>query len=70
MFSESIDPDQIAPFLNEYAQAAIDAIHEGGGDVLKLIRDGAPAMFAGNDLIRSKRQRRAPRSLSAEDECA
>ena len=26
--SESITPDEIIPFLNDYAQAAIDAIHE------------------------------------------
>ena len=45
--SESIAPDEIIPFLNDYAQAAIDAIHDAGGDVLKLIGDGVLAMFTG-----------------------
>src|SRR6202012_4019501 len=44
--SESIAPDEIIPFLNDYAQASIDAIHDAGGDVLKLIGDGVLAMFA------------------------
>ncbi len=37
--------DQIIPFLNDYAGAAISAIHEAGGDVLKLIGDGILAIF-------------------------
>ena len=28
--SESIEPDEIIPFLNDYAQASIDAIHDAG----------------------------------------
>jgi len=43
-------PDEIIPFLNDYAQAAIDAIHDAGGDVLKLIGDGVLAMFTGGDM--------------------
>jgi len=43
--SETITPDEIIPFLNDYAQAAIDAIHETGGEVLKLIGDGVLAML-------------------------
>ena len=35
--SESLEPDEIIPFLNDYAQASIDAIHDSGGEVLKLI---------------------------------
>jgi adenylate cyclase len=53
--TESISPDEIIPFLNDYAQAAIDAIHDSGGDVLKLIGDGVLAMFTGGDLAHSKR---------------
>lgn len=53
--SESMSPDEIIPFLNDYAQAAIDAIHDAGGDVLKLIGDGVLAVFAGPDLFLSKR---------------
>jgi adenylate cyclase len=53
--TESISPDEIIPFLNDYAQAAIDAIHDSGGDVLKLIGDGVLAMFTGPNLTRAKR---------------
>jgi adenylate cyclase len=53
--SESIGPDEIIPFLNDYAQAAIDAIHDAGGDVLKLIGDGVLAMFTNEDLGLAKR---------------
>jgi adenylate cyclase len=48
--SASIGPDEIIPFLNDYAQAAIDAVHEAGGDVLKLIGDGVLAMFTNPDM--------------------
>jgi adenylate cyclase len=53
--SESIGPDEISPFLNDYAQAAIDAVHEEGGDVLKLIGDGVLAMFTGADMSAARR---------------
>jgi adenylate cyclase len=53
--SETIAPDEIIPFLNDYAQAAIDAIHDAGGDVLKLIGDGVLAMFTGADMTSARR---------------
>src|SRR6202171_242301 len=53
--SETIGPDEIIPFLNDYAQAAIDAVHEEGGDVLKLIGDGVLAMFTREDMTLAKR---------------
>ncbi len=53
--TESIAPDEIIPFLNDYAQASIDAVHEAGGDVLKLIGDGVLAMFTGPDMALAKR---------------
>src|SRR5579862_2381216 len=53
--SESIGPDEIIPFLNDYAQASIDAIHEAGGDVLKLIGDGVLAIFTGDDMAVARR---------------
>src|SRR6201999_1570585 len=53
--SETVAPDEIIPFLNDYAQAAIDAIHDAGGDVLKLIGDGVLAMFTGEDMGIAKR---------------
>jgi adenylate cyclase len=52
--TESIPPDEIIPFLNDYAQASIDAVHESGGDVLKLIGDGVLAMFTGENLGHAK----------------
>jgi adenylate cyclase len=48
--SEGMDPSEIIPFLNDYAQASIDAIHEAGGEVLKLIGDGVLGMFAQDNL--------------------
>jgi adenylate cyclase len=53
--SASIAPGEIIPFLNDYAQAAIDAIHDAGGDVLKLIGDGVLAMFTNEDVTAAKR---------------
>ncbi len=42
-------PDEVIPFLNDYAEAVISAIHEAGGDVLKLIGDGILAIFKADD---------------------
>jgi adenylate cyclase len=53
--SETMAPDEIIPFLNDYAQAAIDAIHDAGGDVLKLIGDGVLAMFTNEDMTVARR---------------
>jgi adenylate cyclase len=53
--SENLTPDEIIPFLNDYAQAAIDAIHDEGGDVLKLIGDGVLAMFTSQDMRAAER---------------
>src|SRR3954453_15017349 len=52
---ERIGPDEIIPFLNDYAQAAIDSIHDEGGDVLKLIGDGVLAMFTNEDMAAARR---------------
>ncbi|QRM30775.1 adenylate/guanylate cyclase domain-containing protein [Microvirga sp. VF16] len=43
--TETADPEQIIPFLNDYSEAVISSIYEAGGDVLKLIGDGALAIF-------------------------
>ena len=43
--SDSAEPEQIIPLLNEYADAILSAIHESGGDVLKLMGDGTLAIF-------------------------
>src|SRR3954463_14707247 len=53
--SEGMEPDEIIPFLNDYAQASIDAIHDSGGEVLKLIGDGVLAMFTHENLAAAKR---------------
>ena len=53
--SESIGPGEIIPFLNDYAQASIDAIHDAGGEVLKLIGDGVLAMFTHENMAVAKR---------------
>jgi adenylate cyclase len=47
--SDSADPEQIIPLLNEYAGAILSAIHEHEGDVLKLIGDGTLAIFTAKD---------------------
>ena len=44
--SEQVAPEQIIPLLDDYAEAAIAAIYENGGDVLKLMGDGILAIFA------------------------
>src|SRR5580658_10007325 len=43
------DPEQVIPLLNDYSDAIVSAIHEHGGDVLKLIGDGTLAIFAAQD---------------------
>ena len=42
-------PEQVIPMLNDYADVIVSAIHEHGGDVLKLIGDGTLAIFAAED---------------------
>lgn len=48
-------PDEVIPFLNDYAEAVISAIHAAGGDVLKLMGDGTLAIFAADDPGRACR---------------
>ncbi len=47
--TDTAAPDQIIPLLNDYGDAVISAIHEAGGDVLKLIGDGVLAIFKADD---------------------
>jgi len=42
-------PEQAIPLLNEYSDVIVSAIHEHGGDVLKLIGDGTLAIFTAED---------------------
>lgn len=43
--AEEVEPDLLIPLLNDYADAVISAIHDAGGDVLKLMGDGTLAVF-------------------------
>jgi len=47
--SDTAAPEQIIPLLNEYADAILSAIHESGGDVLKLMGDGTLAIFTADE---------------------
>jgi adenylate cyclase len=51
--SDSAAPEQVIPFLNDYADAIISSIHGQGGDVLKLMGDGALAIFTAGDSGRA-----------------
>ncbi|KQS65346.1 adenylate cyclase [Rhizobium sp. Leaf371] len=59
--TESLAPDEIIPFLNDYADAVITSIHEAGGNVLKLIGDGTLAIFKAEE-----REDACRRALDAE----
>ena len=43
--------EQVIPLLNEYSDVIISAIHEHGGDVLKLIGDGTLAIFTAENRM-------------------
>jgi adenylate cyclase len=45
--TDASGPDEVIPLLNDYADAIVSAIHDKGGDVLKLIGDGVLAIFGG-----------------------
>ncbi len=47
--SDTVPPEQIIPLLNDYADVIVSAVHQYGGDVLKLVGDGTLAIFAGED---------------------
>ena len=63
--AESVEPEEVIPFLNDYSGTVIAAIEEHGGSVLKLIGDGVLAIFNGrkpadacNAAIAAERQLR------------
>jgi adenylate cyclase len=43
--SDNSPPEQIIPLLNDYAEVVVSAVHDHGGDVLKLVGDGTLAIF-------------------------
>ncbi|HLH11000.1 MAG TPA: adenylate/guanylate cyclase domain-containing protein [Methylovirgula sp.] len=47
--ADAAPPSQILALLNDYAEIVISAIHEHGGDVLKLIGDGTLAIFPSDE---------------------
>ncbi len=47
--TDTAKPDEVIPLLNDYAEAVITAIHQAGGEVLKLIGDGTLAIFRADD---------------------
>jgi adenylate cyclase len=47
--ADAARPDELIPFLDDHAEAVIAAIHDAGGDVLKLIGDGTLAIFSAAD---------------------
>ena len=51
--SDSAAPEELIPFLNDYADANISAIHGHGGDVLKLMGDGILAIFTADNRRRA-----------------
>ena len=53
--TDTAQPSEIIPLLNDYADAVITSIHEAGGDVLKLIGDGTLAVFRAHDPAESCR---------------
>jgi adenylate cyclase len=68
--ADSIEPSEIIPLLNDYAAVVISAVHEAGGDVLKLIGDGVLAIFrspeaASGALLAAREMRRRSAELSA-----
>jgi adenylate cyclase len=53
--SDTASPEEVIPLLNDYAGAVVSAVHEQGGDVLKLIGDGTLAIFEADDATRACR---------------
>ena len=53
--TDTAPTEQVIPLLNDYAEAVISAIHEQGGEVLKLIGDGTLAIFQADDPARACR---------------
>ena len=44
-------PEEVMPLLNDFSDVIISAIHEHGGDVLKLIGGGTLAIFTAEDRL-------------------
>jgi adenylate cyclase len=66
--TDTAAPEHIIPLLNDYAEAVISAVHEAGGDVLKLIGDGTLALFQAADGEDGERAPACGRALAAAGE--
>ncbi len=72
--SDASPPELVIPLLNDYADAIVSAIHDNGGDVLKLIGDGVLAIFSADErrhaceaaLRAARLAQESVRTLSAE----
>jgi adenylate cyclase len=64
--TDTAAPEQIIPLLNDYAEAVIGAVHEAGGEVLKLIGDGTLAICKAKHPARACREALAAEVLMRE----
>ena len=46
-------PEEVIPLLNDFSDVIISAIHQHGGDVLKLIGDGTLAIFTAENRLQA-----------------
>lgn len=47
--TDTASPEHIIPLLNDYTDVIVSAIHDQGGDVLKLMGDGTLAIFTADN---------------------
>lgn len=66
---DTVSPELIVPLLNDYAGAAVSAIHQNGGEVLKFVGDGVLAIFRSNDHETVSLRNSCHAALSALKEC-
>jgi adenylate cyclase len=67
---DTVSPELIMPLLNDYAGAAVAAVHAHGGEVLKFVGDGVLAIFRANeDNNGGDLQQACNRALSALKSC-
>ncbi|HEX6958030.1 MAG TPA: adenylate/guanylate cyclase domain-containing protein [Ferrovibrio sp.] len=62
---DTVSPELIVPLLNDYAGAAVSAIHRYGGEVLKFVGDGVLAIFRSKDHETASRHESCHAALQA-----
>ena len=60
--SDTSQPGEIIPLLNDYAEAIVSSIHQHSGDVLKLIGDGVLAIFLPRNEVALARPHLTPQA--------